>query len=61
MAYVPQGLKIGMSYNATASEWSWLIQARGTEPGEFADDCGTNTDVSAAMDEVKAAIIARLA
>tara|TARA_B100001029_G_C14729631_1_gene269616 strand:- start:326 stop:511 length:186 start_codon:yes stop_codon:yes gene_type:complete len=61
MAYTARGLKIGMSYSETASEWSWLIQARGTASGEFADDHGTNSDVSVAVDEIKAAIIARLA
>ena len=61
MSYTARGLKIGLSYCEPAAEWSWLIQSRGTASGEFAEDHGTNTDVLVAMDDIKAAIIARLA
>ena len=61
MAYTARGLKIRVFYDTLASEWRWNVSARGTASGEFADDCGTNADLSTAMDECKAAIVARLA
>ena len=61
MAYSAKRLKIGMSYIEPAGEWSWDVLARGDASGEFASDCGTNTDVEVAMDDCKAAILARLA
>ena len=61
MAYIARGLKIGLAYHNDSSQWRWAIQASGTAPGEFEKILGTHADLSTAMDNLREAIVARLA